>query len=324
MHPWHLLDAKIDPLAPPLRVLVPAGIGDVHWALLKLASWAAMRHCLVDVWVYQEHDDRKRSGEYIGLVPWARFAGYWDAKARPMRHGAWTQIRRAPNRVVFAAADGFDDPASVPFEHIVYMNAALEEGLDLDTEVLPYFPTVHDYDRVRPFGVDAGGPDYVRPVEGPYALVYVTTDQIYTKAFTPETLAAWAVNLLAALAVLPRGTQYVLTGSWWDKPTSERFAACLARAGVPHLNLCGETPFARFYRMIGEAVLFVGLPGGNTILSVANRRPTVILWPAGMWPNRRFRTNWAPPHWERWYAPIEAWPCAPGLFADTVLAVVGP
>lgn len=304
----------------PLSILVPAGIGDAAWAFLKLPPWLKSRgETRADVWVYQELPDRARSHDFIDLVPFARFAGYWDAKAKPMRHGAWSNIRRQPGRMIFTAADGFDKPT--PFDYIVYPNSALENGYDLTTDVLPWLPPAWDYEIRR--GPFANAGDALPLVAArPFVLVYVTLDMIYTKAFTPETFTKWAANLRALYDTLPSSTLFLLTGSKWDIPANATFAKALEKAGVPFANVAGQTTFHQFIALVEDATLFVGLPGGNTILSVMLRKPTVILWPAGMWANTRFRHVWAQPGWQRWYAPIEAWPQDPAFFVDAARSVL--
>ena len=62
------------------RILLPSGIGDIHWVLVKLQAFIQALGCPPpELWIADDVA-RRRSLEFLRLVPWVVAGGY-----QPMR-----------------------------------------------------------------------------------------------------------------------------------------------------------------------------------------------------------------------------------------------
>lgn len=288
------------------RILVPPGIGDGYWVLVKLRGFLEARGLRrADVWV---HDAKpRRAGEMWSRVPFVRFGGYAPVP-RPL--GRTTQpyppdrtaIRRAyrlPGYAVQKRACGFD--------YFLSCNGSLDAGRSLD-QAMPgpthWFEPMHDADAT------AAHAQTFRARFGRYVVAAFWEHGFYAKWLAQFGEAA-IVETLRRLA--DAGLTVVVMGADWDKGAiSERIAGADPR----FCSLVGDTDFGALCGLLAGSEAVVGHPAGNTMLGPYFRRPTVLLWnqhfPRAMW------TNVVPPVTD--YCTLDTATVTPEVIAAEILA----
>jgi ADP-heptose:LPS heptosyltransferase len=104
------------------------------------------------------------------------------------------------------------------------------------------------------------------------------------------------------------GYKIVLSGAKWDRPSENSvYAGLLSYAkqesGDFLVDLSGQTTLEQFFGLLRSSSGCVGFCGGNTIMSVVFKKPTVILW--NKYFNESFWRNSCPPDsLNHWYLPV--------------------
>jgi ADP-heptose:LPS heptosyltransferase len=97
-------------------------------------------------------------------------------------------------------------------------------------------------------------------------------------------------------------SKIVLTGCEWDLDFNKKLLA-LDKSNI-FIDMVGKTTNDQFFGLIKESKGFIGWCGGNTVMSVVLKIPTIIFWSNKHFKNEGFYTNCCPPEGVgKWYFP---------------------
>jgi ADP-heptose:LPS heptosyltransferase len=261
------------------RILVVSGIGDIHWAALKLRSFCKMNDITdPEVWVWN-HDCRPRSLDFVKRLPMCAAGDYWQEPLTNRWGNQFNQLYLYGTRDILSPFADFD--------HLICVNGSLRYGKNLTTEILPQYSCDWDYElKQTPEEIAFEG--YAKNC-GPYILLYFSAHGMFS-----QWLKAWPTASIAAfIHKLERQFpehRLLLTGSQWDKSLAVDLMLTMGRSVE---NWVGKTSFDQLMALIRNASGFVGWCGGNTIISTHLNVPTCILWSDYF--DSRFYTNWVKP-----------------------------
>lgn len=251
-------------LVEPLRVAVPLGIGDCHWACQKLAGLAAF-HPNRPIHAYVNCSPNHASVGYLNLVPFV-------AKAVQSGEAPFDIARDLPDykgpqwsdRAFCAGWRGFD--------YVCVPNGHLERGDPIRTfwpdvaTAYTYPLTISDDDRAdvaRRFGLKR-------------VLLYLSgqgpNEGFHRHTWTP---GHWVVvmRLLNAAGIVP-----LLVGANTADDRSYLFDVARIANGVEFESSVGKTTIPQYCAQIESAAVWIGLNSGGGIVSAMRGTPTVMLW----------------------------------------------
>lgn len=265
-------------------VLLPPGLGDIHWVFLKLQGFLAQNgYTGADAWIWDAGGPR-RSSEFVNRVPFVRFVdhvefrSHRDRKAlhdfcqqtNPIMHNKW----------------GFD--------YVIALNGYLEAGLPLEP-AMDNAPINWDYQiNVFPLELAYG---YEERQRGPWILLYFSgLGQVFAK-WTEIITPAHVATLIQMMNLTWPGHRIKMVGLPWDQGFTEQIH------GVRADNLVGKTNPDQYFALLRGADAMVGFANGNTILTTHFGVPTIMIWNGDRYPHGGFRTNWVGPREN--YHPVE-------------------
>lgn len=261
------------------RILLPSGIGDIHWVMLKMRSFLESLGQKAEAWVF-DTDGRPRSLDFIRRIPFVKAGGNYST---PDGFGMGQERDRFTRAYSGTSLDLV--PGFLEFDYLMCFNGSLTSGIDLEKGILPGFKTEWDYPVTETPG-DVATAKAFKKKHGRYVLLFLSEFSSLSRwvaAIGEEKLR----QLLSTLKKKFPRKQIVLTGSPWDAPLNRRLSDLA-------VDMSGKTKLGPFLSLVRNADAFVGFPGGNTIVSTHFGTPTVILWHK-TYPNLRFRSNWADP-----------------------------
>jgi len=283
------------------QILVPAGIGDSYWVLVKLPGFLKAHGLeMPDLWV--QDMGPKRTEPFLKTVPFVHSAGYKVSHRDRIFHEAYM----TDGRTVFPGVLGVD--------YFIAYNGILRAGKSL-AEVDPqygcdWYPKIHVSKEAQEFQakLEAGGP---------YAVCFFTLSGMYTNwlnEFGPEGIFTSCVKINKEL-----GLRIVMVGAEWDKNSLGDQMAYRAQSNSDWVNLISQTSFDQLLGAILGASLIYGWPAGNTLLGPVLNIPTALVW------NRYFRsamwTNTAPP--DSPYVALDTAGLTPEIVVDQARKVMG-
>lgn len=263
------------------RILVPPGIGDIHWIALKLramarATWGAGTVPRLAIW---DFDGRPRGKEYVErLDGLATFGGYWSQRPVP----PWNALL---DETYLDDGEPLRIGGMFPLDGWWCMNGKLLTASRIE-DILPQWECDWDY-RVRRDAADAEWFGRWRGEVGleagePFLLASFSSYGMFSE---------WARRVgVSGVGRLLRATgmRVVLTGGAWDVPFLESVGA----RGAIHAE--GKTTVPQLFELMRRAKGFVGWCGGNTMLATHLGCPTWMVWSEKKF-DRRFWTNWVRP-----------------------------
>lgn len=266
---------NLNPSERALRILLPPGVGDIHWVFLRLRGLlhsTGNAEKRPQIWICSGDQKYDRSADFIKMVPWVQFQGYHNIRGREMQR--------------FANASFFHGKilTTVPgFDLFLAVNKHVEIGMQFD-KILP----------------QAGATDWDYPLNLTMDEVEAPTNFILATFYRASFYEQWwkerppALVLKAVGDALSRAhpdMKIVLVGAHWDEPVLKD----LSQVHPSIVNLVGKTTFPQLMWLKKRAKAFFGHPSGSGMLAQHLRCPTLLLWgrwwqfSPGMW------TNWARP-----------------------------
>lgn len=281
------------------RILVPPGIGDGYWVLVKLRGFIEA-HGIQRPRIFVQDTTPRRSDGLWSRVPFVQFGGYALVNRR-QHAAALERAYRRPGYAVQRDACGF--------EYMLSLNGALDHGQSLD-EALPgptnWFEPLSGSDITEQHAAAS------RARFGKYIVASFWEHGFY-RHWLQEFPEASIVQSLGALA--DAGYTVVIMGAAWDRGAiGDRIAAADPR----FQSLVGETDFDGLTGLLAGARAVVGFPAGNTILGPYFRTPTVMLWNRHF--PRAFWMNACPPD-PSIYHPMDTAAATPELVAQAALGL---
>lgn len=283
------------------RILVPPGIGDGYWVLVKLRGFLE-QNAIARPRIFVHDAGPRRSGGLWSRVPFVQFGGYAHVERR-LNASVLERAYRRAGYAVQRKVCGFD--------YLLSMNGALDHGQTLD-EALP------------------GPTNWFEPLSGPeitehHAATFrerfgdYIVASFWDHGFYREWLRQFSeAEIVRALATIAdAGLTVVVMGADWDRGAiSDRIIGADER----FVGMVGETDFDQLTGLLSGARAVVGFPAGNTILGPYFRTPTVLLWNQHF--PRAFWQNACPPD-SRTYRYLDTATARAGTVADAVLTMTG-
>jgi 2-polyprenyl-3-methyl-5-hydroxy-6-metoxy-1,4-benzoquinol methylase len=287
-------------------VLVPPGIGDSYWSIVKLPGLLKRIGAeSANVWIADD-GGHKRSLEWLRKIPWIHAAGYKPV-ARMGANGAFHQAYMTAGRYLFAGGElkGRDGRPLDGIDHFLAFNGQMRFGADLDALEpgwgAEWFPPLF-----QPLEERAKMAEYLEGF-GPYVVAYFVEHGMYRSWLKDMPLSKISKALHYVEAA---GYKVVLMGAEWDSRPGglphdlQQILTGTSRNGGP-VNLCGETTIPEMFALLRGASGVIGWPAGNTFMGVMLRTPTLLFWNS-YFKDRRFWANSCPPESRgSWYTTMD-------------------
>lgn len=283
------------------RIMVPPGIGDSYWCMVKLRGFLKAKGLeTADVFI-QDGGGPRRTQPFLETVPFIQAGGYMRVPIshRRILHEAY----RTDGRTVFTDVPGVD--------YFMSYNGVLGAGRSLEA-VDPEFGV----EWYLPLKVSERSLAYraQMQIDGPYVAVYLPDGGFYRmwwSQFGPGRTTDVLVQLRERL-----GVRIVFFGAEWDKG-SLGWVIATSEVGATWQNFIGETDYEQLVGLLLGARVVFGYPSGATILPMVWRVPTVLLWSRYFVP--AFWKNVAPP--DSPYVALDVEGLAVGHVVDAVRAI---
>ena len=239
-------------------VLLPPGIGDSYWSVVKLPGFMKqLGQPIVDLYV-SDPDDKQRSLEWIRKIPWANAAGYVRHQVNsPAFHEAYMQN----GRYLFEQVVGCD--------YFLAFNGVMRFGGDIDKIEASWgsewFP------RLFRSMVEQEWEGRYRDRFGPYVVAYFVEHGMYK-----NWLDQLPVNAIAQAlrGIKEQGFEVVFMGAKWDVGSMQSILA----GAVGGVDLCGATSIDQMFALLRGARGVIGWPAGNTIMATVLKKQTLLFW----------------------------------------------
>ena len=284
MHPN---DSDMPLIAPPnpdgrTRILLPGGIGDIYWVLVKLKSFLRRQGIeekpLVSVlgpniW----ESSRRRSIPFLQSVPFVEVA---NPPVEPMMPTPSKYLEWVYSHVSVELIERVW-PGFMGFEYFLCFNGIINTGhyleeVDPELECDWYFP-------MRISDEQSEYQDDLAKRYGRYAIFFFS----FMGDFVTQNLAHFPLEKLAEginRICSEKGLVPIFIGAWWDlkwpKPHGNHVDRLpLLIDMVPGaVNLVGQTTLDQAFGAMRGAEMVSGYHCGLTNMAIAFRRPTVLLW----------------------------------------------
>ncbi len=264
-------------------ILVPPGIGDSYWTLIKLESFLRSRGLgLPDVNIIcvrdRKYDGHKRSVPFLKLFPFLHCTGRVIAGGpdKSMKK-IWNEAYGERGRTIFKNICGND--------FFIAYNGHLRFGAQME-DVNPELECNWDL----PMFVSMEQRRFQEECEerfGQYIIFYFVfqgTYKYWTKQFPVEEVIRFINHTTERTGCVP-----VFAGAIWDKQT-DRLLQRVQRSVPGSIDMTGKTSVEQLFGMIKGSEAVIGYPSGLTIMSAAMKHPTFTIW------NRFYHKDFA------WYA----------------------
>lgn len=273
--PEATIEIPLKAKAGPLRILVPPGVGDIHWVLLRLRGLLKQSGNVAHkpiVTVCSGDPAYDRAGDFLRCVPWISFGGYLDI--RPKRWSAFTTASFFHGKV-FTDMPGFD--------LFIAANKLVELGTPMD--------------GIWP---QAGRTDWDYPIEHAEQTIEAPERFILASFYKASFYADWWKASPPAEALLSIGKRLddekkphkiVLVGAKWD----EKVAAELRSAHHRVVDLTGKTSWSQLIWLKKRAAAMVGHPSGSPMIATQLGVPVVSIWGDWWQFSDGMRYNWCRP-----------------------------
>ncbi len=314
------IDGKITiicqkPVQNRVKILVPPGIGDIHWVLVKLQAFIEQyKTGLPDVYICSFDKKKDRSLEYLRMFPFLNAAGYkyYNKKDIP-----WREAYLQQGTTIFNNIKGVD--------YFIAFNGRLrapvtlaqinpELGLNWD---LPMFESIEDKEYLSKFEKQ-NTPKYI--------VAYLVDHGMYSKHWLKYFGKEKILSILKKLAN-KFYCKIVFVGASWDEGT-ELGNYLLQELGDQAIDLYGQTTVGQVFELQRGALGTIGFPSGLSIMSAVFKKPTYLFWSDYF--NEVFWKTTCPTDSESWYGygdvkkvtESEVFKTFSGLITQTVVVCV--
>ncbi len=270
-------------------ILVPPGVGDCYWPMVKMQSFLKSRDLgIPDIHICSTKPELDRSIDYVRRIPFVNAAGYLRVDNKgPI----WKEAYKQNGRTIFEDVYGVD--YFLAYNGVTRFGRSIDNvDPDLDTDW--FFPMWQSLEERR-------YAQYINNQYGPYICVYVIPHGPYKRWLNEFPLSETYSAIERICSFLK--VKGILIGAKWDKDTLDTQLMAMDK-GQHLINLVGKTTLPECFGLLRGAVGTVGYPSGITIMSTVFRKPTVMLW------NRYYHRNF---HWyscppqarNNWYEAID-------------------
>ncbi|MEE8262737.1 MAG: methyltransferase domain-containing protein [Gammaproteobacteria bacterium] len=271
-------------------VLLPPGIGDSYWSIVKLPG--LMRQIgadVVDVYVADGGDGRHRSLEWLRKLPFINAVGY---RKYPLSSPVFNEAYMTSGRYLFRDVAGCD--------YFLAFNGRMRFGADLE-QIEPEWGTDWYPPLFQPLDEVKFEQDYrflLADERFGYIVCYFVPHGMYQNWLKEMPHAQISATL--QYVAEKTGCRLVFMGAEWDK---DGMASQLAKE-TGGLDFVGKTTIPQMVALIRGSSGVIGWPAGNTILATMLKRPTLLYW-NDYFDERFWRKSCPPDSWEEWYWAID-------------------
>lgn len=240
------------------RILVPPGIGDIYWVMVKLRSFLAANNLTdPELTVVSDPDPLEaylRGIEFIEMFPWVRVSNLKSVpNDRSLQH-IWDEAYKGPGRSVFPDVMGYD--------YFIAYNGVINSG--------GYLESCDEYacNWTVPPAVHIHTPTKYMLCFFPFLGTY----QSHEADFPLECIAEVINRQVLLTGFIP-----IFLGSKTEAVYDEKQKDLIGR--IPHaMDLVGRTSLTKVMGLLRGTSLIFGYHSGIPNLGAAMGKPTVLLW----------------------------------------------
>tara|TARA_Y100000034_G_scaffold73564_1_gene88507 strand:- start:608 stop:2275 length:1668 start_codon:yes stop_codon:yes gene_type:complete len=270
------------------KILVPPGMGDAYWSMVKLQSFLKQKKLeeVADIYVAcnreRQYDGHRRAFPFIELFPFCKSTGItYSTNDYPQK--LWLEAYRDAGRTVFEDICGCD--------YFISYNGHMGHGSELnkiDPEIKcnwipPMFESLEQVNYTK----------WAKKKFGKYILFYFLFHGHYGRWIKEFNLNQMA----GAVRLVTEQTGYapIFVGAQWDKEFPEQ--TLLVNSVSNCIDLRGKTSVDEIFGLIKGSECVVGYPSGLTIMSTVLKKKTLIIW--NDYYHKNFQWNCCPPEVRR-------------------------
>ncbi len=288
------------------KILVPPGIGDSYWSLIKIRDFCEKNELgIPDVYATSPEGGRDRSADFIKRFPFVHFAGYVKVdKKDPVFDEAY----RKNGRTIFENVYGCD--------YFISYNGVMRFDESPETKDVQYLANWFE-PMFQTRKEELFGPSF-RSGHGKYAIVYFIGHGMYqrwVREFDENEIAK-------TLTKFARRTNLhlVFVGASWDEDSTGKMVFDMVEARKT--NLIGKTDLSECFSLLKSASCVIGYPSGVSIMATRFRTPTLLLW------NKSFRESFwrdacPPQSWGKWYQTMNTATATVDRVVDSACSLIG-
>lgn len=264
-------------------ILLPPGIGDSYWELVKLQAFLKREKLgLPDVFIacrrYNSYNSHNRAFPFLEMFPFVHSAGQTCSLEGKEYKQLWREAYHKCGQTIFKDVAGCD----YFFSHNGYMGKGVpldkvDPGLACNWD-LPMFVSLQQ-EAFRRKSIDQYGKYIV------FYFVFQGTYKYWLKEFPMTELIEYIKVLTAKTGFTP-----VIVGAAWD--ADHRVLRHLkVESGC--VDLIGKTTLEEVFGLMRGAEMVVGFPSGLSIMSTVLGTKTLLIW--NDYYNSQFVWNSCPP-----------------------------
>jgi len=249
-----------------VKILVPPGIGDIQWVLVKLQSFLRKKGItgVVDVYIASMDEKKDRAIDYLKLFPFIHAAGYKYVNKKEI---PWREAYNESKRTIFEDVAGCD--------YFIAYNGQLRLPKTLE-QIDPQYPCKYDLPMFVSLKEKMYG-DVCKKDIGRYIVAYFVDTGVYDSHWMKHLNKETVLHILTALAK-DLDCKIVLVGSEWDTKCKVNQYLINNISDEDSVDLIGKTDIEQLFGLIKNSVGVIGFPSGLTIMSTYFKVPTYIFW----------------------------------------------
>jgi len=246
-----------------ISILVPSGIGDIHWVLVKLRAFMKeIGISLVDLKVVSIDPLKDRSADFVKSFPFVKFAGYVQAN---IKDAIWNEAYIENGRTIFRGAYGCD--------YFIAYNGRLRYDLTLD-EIDPQHECNWEMPRFVSNQEENFGKSFAH-IHGDYIIAYFVDAGMYKNHWLKEFNANKISHALLTMAIELKKKVVVVGASWDIGGVNDVICKTLKQHVI---DMTGKTSLDEVFSLMKNADGLVGFPSGLSMMSAFFDKPTLLLW----------------------------------------------
>ncbi len=251
------------------RILVPPGIGDVYWVLVKLQSFLkSVQAERAELTIVSDPDERGghlRSLSYLEMFDWFDIGEPPSVPNDRSLQPIWDEAYLEAGRSIFPGVMGYD--------YLLSWNGRVNSGgwIENDDLKCDWYPPMKLGAQAR---MDMAEHEFCSRL-GSYAVLFWPLYGTYAThvADFPVAKIAEALQLFFVASKLTP----VFVGSAWDATLNEAVGELIA--AVPKsVNLIGRTDLIQLFGLVRGARIVLGYHAGVTNMAAVSGTKTLLLW----------------------------------------------
>jgi ubiquinone/menaquinone biosynthesis C-methylase UbiE len=257
------------PIQKRTKILLPPGIGDSFWSIIKLQSFIKQKNIgIPDVHVVcnrDRHDGHKRAFPFIQMFPFLNSTGvHFENTNNPKLKKIWKLAYAKAGQTIFRNIHGCD--YFISFNgHLKYGKQLHKVNPELECNWFPPMFVSLEQDRYKEEAIKKYGKYIV------FYFVFHGTYKYWSNQFPIENVIHYIRDIIDKTGYIP-----VFVGAPWDLKQSDIKAV---KRNIPnHIDLTGKTSLEQVFGLIRGSQLFVGYPSGLTIMGAMLKAKTLIIW----------------------------------------------